>query len=184
MTGRVLVMLGAAVVSGCTVSPGNLQTQGSPGPKGAPGNVGPPGPAGDGGPPGPPGPAGAAASTPMCPYGYTQVVGQSFIVCKGNGAADALVSTSDTIVRVGVGRSAFWIDQFEAVLVGPGNAIVADPSVTLTPPFPQNGQWAEATSAYHAESQIGVQPTVKITWFQAVEACAGSGKRLPTGSSG
>ena len=190
---RVLVMLGAVVVWGCTGgsqgAPGPAGDAGPPGPPGPVGDAGPPGPpgpVGDAGPPGPmgdagpPGPSGAAAPTPMCPYGYTQGMPQSSIVCSGSGAADALVSTSDTLVRVGVGRSAFWIDQFEAVLVGPGNAIVPDPATVAA--FPQNGQWAGAMPVYHAESRTGVQPTINITWFQANTACRASGKRLPTGS--
>src|SRR5439155_4806066 len=43
--------------------------------------------------------------------------------------------------------------------------------------FPGNGQW---TQPLYAVSIAGVQPTGCATWFQAQQACALSGKRLPT----
>jgi hypothetical protein len=163
MKSYLLAMLGAVSVTGCTLSPGSLPgpvgDAGAPGPTGAMGRRGD---AGAPGPIGPMGPSGAGAPTPNCPYGYTQVMGQSFIVCTGTGGADALVSTGDTLVRVGVGRSAFWIDQFDASLVGPGPSYTqqSDASIaTVTNAFPQNGQWVGVTPAYHAESKTGVPPT-------------------------
>jgi formylglycine-generating enzyme required for sulfatase activity len=43
--------------------------------------------------------------------------------------------------------------------------------------FPANGQW---TAPLYAVSIPGVRPTACVTWFQADEACALSGKRLLT----
>lgn len=43
--------------------------------------------------------------------------------------------------------------------------------------FPANGQW---TTPLYAVSIAGVRPTACVTWFQAEEACALSGKRLLT----
>lgn len=53
-------------------------------------------------------------------------------------------------------------------------------------PLPNSGQWRRGRSPYVTEppafalSRIRVQPATTITWFQAQEACAASGKRLPT----
>ncbi len=45
------------------------------------------------------------------------------------------------------------------------------------PTFPANGQW---TAPLYAVSVPGVRPTACVTWFQADQACALSGKRLLT----
>jgi formylglycine-generating enzyme required for sulfatase activity len=43
--------------------------------------------------------------------------------------------------------------------------------------FPRHGNW---TSPFYAASVAGVYPTACISWFQAAQACALSGKRLLT----
>jgi formylglycine-generating enzyme required for sulfatase activity len=62
-----------------------------------------------------------------------------------------------------------------------GNATEISPSVTCLPAFPgtfpANGQW---TAPLYAVSIAGVHPTACVTWFQADQACALSGKRLVT----
>jgi hypothetical protein len=82
MMRRLLVMLGAAVVSGCTVSPGDLP--GPPGPAGPAGATGARGPVGPTGPQGPTGPASdgltgdyaiAVAARPICYTGMLSVAG-------------------------------------------------------------------------------------------------------------
>jgi formylglycine-generating enzyme required for sulfatase activity len=51
------------------------------------------------------------------------------------------------------------------------------PSASFPSTFPASGQW---TQPLYAVSIPGVQPTACITWFQADQACALSGKRLLT----
>ncbi len=65
-----------------------------------------------------------------------------------------------------------------------GGAIQVSPASTgspCTPPFPPtfgaSGNW---TSPLFAASVAGVDPTSCVTWFQAEQACALSGKRLLT----
>jgi hypothetical protein len=58
------------------------------------------------------------------------------------------------------------------------------PSDTCQPSFPDtfpaNGNWVYGSDPLFAVSIAGVQPTACITWFQAEQACAFSGKRLLT----
>lgn len=54
----------------------------------------------------------------------------------------------------------------------PGSAEPTFPST-----FPQNGNWTEPL---YAVSKAGVQPARFVTWFQAQQSCALSGKRLLT----
>jgi len=62
-----------------------------------------------------------------------------------------------------------------------GGATQISPSSSCTPAFPgtfpANGQW---TAPLYAVSIAGVPPTACVTWFQAEQACAASGKRLLT----
>lgn len=114
---------------------------------------------------------------PDCPVGYTRDVdppnpfNTSSIGCsKGN----------DQLVKVGTGGSAFWIDKYEASLwMMPSGVtqvfVTADDSTSA---FPPNGQ---ITAPLYALSVKNVTPSTRFTWFQAMEACAASGKRLPTG---
>lgn len=126
------------------------------------------GPQGAQGPQGVPGPT----ITP-CPDGYMQDPNvTNFTLCK-NGA--------DEMVRVGTGRTSFWIDRYEASVWqnadGSGTqygATGADYPAT----FPQNGQ---ATTPLYALGKVNAAPSAFISWFQANEVCRSSGKRLPTG---
>jgi sulfatase-modifying factor enzyme 1 len=67
----------------------------------------------------------------------------------------------------------------------------AGPGVACNPPFPSNfpvdGNWRSGSVAssppspgVYAVSLKGVLPTACVSWFQAAQACALSGKRLPT----
>jgi formylglycine-generating enzyme required for sulfatase activity len=62
-----------------------------------------------------------------------------------------------------------------------GGATQISPSSSCSPAFPgtfpENGQW---TAPVYAVSVAGVHPTACVTWFQADQACALSGKRLLT----
>lgn len=104
-----------------------------------------------------------------CPEGYTQDTTQTTFVDCTNG--------TDEVVQVGTGSSAFWIDRYEAS-VWNGTTQVFNGVNSSSPTFPANGQTAVH---YVAQSVAGVLPAVLITWFQAVEACAAAGKRLPDG---
>jgi Sulfatase-modifying factor enzyme 1 len=67
-----------------------------------------------------------------------------------------------------------------ADLIG-GGAVQVSPASTCSPMFPPTfdatGNW---TSPLFAASVAGVAPTSCVTWFQAEQACALSGKRLLT----
>jgi formylglycine-generating enzyme required for sulfatase activity len=160
---------------GPTGPAGATGTMGTPGATGPMGTQGPMGPAGAVGPTGPMGLPGSLSPVPSCPLGYAQVDASPPVVCENNNGAGP-----DAVVQVGVGRTAFWIDRYEATLVDASENPIADPSM-LGGNFPQSGEWTTPTLGYHAESRTGVgTPTSNITWFQAREACRASGKRLPT----
>ena len=89
--------------------------------------------------------------------------------CRGN-------SRHDIMVRVGN----LCVDKYEAsVWSNPNGTGTQYPqSVPRYPAtFPVNGNWTEPL---YAASQQGVYPAVFLTWFQAQQACALSGKRLLT----
>lgn len=118
----------------------------------------------------------------QCPWGYSRDTNETnFILCRrGN----------DEMVRVGD----FWVDRYEAVVVSPGfhheglcdgmceegvtcfasegglSAVDNFPST-----FPDNGNWSLPLYACSIPGPIGSR---KITWFQAAQACALSGKHL------
>jgi formylglycine-generating enzyme required for sulfatase activity len=117
-----------------------------------------------------------------CPLGYGKDTSiTAYTVCKKG---------SDEIIKVGTGASAFWIDRYEASVWqnadGSGNQYGATSAsgtlITDYPAsFPKNGQRTPSFIPAYALSKVGVQPSGSLTWFQALEACASSGKRLPTG---
>ncbi len=133
--------------------------------------------------------------TPDCPVGY-QLDAQ--VAAGGGGpgggspsvAAPACVKGHDQVVKVGTGPSAFWIDRYEASLWsdpagtlgtgGEGTHPYGVATDDLPESFPDNGQWRGRTPLVYAVSRSGVRPSANLTWFQASEACAASGKRLPT----
>jgi hypothetical protein len=83
--------------------------------------------------------------------------------CEGN-------SPDDVMVKVG----SVCVDRYEASIWDAptgGNQI--------TGPIPCNPNGQDCTNIY-ARSVAGVQPASNITWFQAQQALANSGKRLPT----
>lgn len=89
--------------------------------------------------------------------------------CVGN-------SVTDIMVRVGP----LCVDKYEAsVWTGPAGAGAqrGAPSDEYGAGFPDTGNW---TIAHYAASIAGVTPSRFITWFQAQQACALSGKRLLT----
>jgi formylglycine-generating enzyme required for sulfatase activity len=89
--------------------------------------------------------------------------------CRGN-------SSRDIMVRVGP----LCVDKYEAsVWSQPGGTGTqypqGDPRYPAT--FPNNGNWTEPL---YAASVRGQGPATFLTWFQAQQACALSGKRLLT----
>lgn len=126
--------------------------------------------------------ADAVNPNPDCPVTYARDTANiAYVICK-NG--------SDEVVKVGRGPSAFWIDRYEASVwdtaaangtqygaTGPTGLLIA-PDYPAT--FPKNSQRTPTFKEVYAVSKVGVQPSASLTWFQAVEACAASGKRLPT----
>ena len=93
--------------------------------------------------------------------------------CAGR---DPVTSPNDVMVKVGP----ICVDKYEASVwsMRGGQGVPypqSDPRFPAT--FPENGQW---TVPLYAASKPGVGPSTFITWFQAQQACALSGKRLLT----
>lgn len=85
-------------------------------------------------------------------------------------------SLNDVMVKVGP----ICVDKYEAsVWSMPRGEGVSFPATNPRFPttFPENGNW---TVPLYATSKPGVAPSTFITWFQAQQACALSGKRLLT----
>jgi hypothetical protein len=83
--------------------------------------------------------------------------------CEGN-------SPDDVMVKVG----SVCVDKYEASI---WDAPTGGNQITGALPCNDNGQ--DCTNIY-ARSVAGVAPRLDITWFQAQQALANSGKRLPT----
>ena len=83
--------------------------------------------------------------------------------CEGN-------SPDDVMVKVG----SVCVDRYENSI---WDAPTGGNQITGAIPCAPNGQ--DCTNIY-ARSVAGVTPTATITWFQAQQALANSGKRLPT----
>jgi formylglycine-generating enzyme required for sulfatase activity len=93
--------------------------------------------------------------------------------CHGK---DARHSPNDVMVRVGT----ICVDKYEAsVWSGRRGTGMQYPQSNPRFPdtFPNNGNW---TMPLYAASKPGVFPARFVTWFQAQQACALSGKRLLT----
>lgn len=107
-----------------------------------------------------------------CPVGFTRDSSiTSITVCKRG---------FDEVVRVGTKGSAFWIDRYESSVWEKEDGTGKQYGATMDDypqTFPKNGQ---LTIPVYAVSKNAVIPSRFITWFQANEACAASGKRLPT----
>jgi hypothetical protein len=114
-----------------------------------------PGPQGPPGAQGPPGPAGAAPA------------------CAGNGSGDTMVSAG-----------AVCIDRYEVSVwsTPTGGTQYGATSDDYPAACTDSGQGCKAGSAgeIYARSVAGVTPSSRITWFQAQQALANSGKRLPS----
>ena len=93
--------------------------------------------------------------------------------CAGK---NPVTSPNDVMVKVG----SICVDKYEASVYSQprGNGVrfpQSNPRFPAT--FPENGNWTEPL---YATSKPGDGPSTFITWFQAQQACALSGKRLLT----
>jgi formylglycine-generating enzyme required for sulfatase activity len=110
----------------------------------------------------------AVVVTGVAIYAYAATTGTS---CVGNSAGDIMVKVGPLCV-----------DKYEASVWsnadGTGTAYGVFTGQTAYPGgFPANGNW---TTAVYAVSKAGVRPSTSVTWFQAQQACALSGKWLLT----
>ena len=111
----------------------------------------------------------AAPPANQPPYPPTDPEGE---YCLGNSPREG----KDIMVRVGP----LCVDKYEATVWSQqGAAGVQYPQANPRYPtwFPVTGNW---TKPLFAASVKGVQPSTFLTWFQAQQACALSGKRLLT----
>lgn len=165
----------ATAIDTISLTPGPQGPAGPPGAMGATGPTGPQGPAGPmgaTGAPGPTGPQGPAGS----PDTADQVRDKFFTgnSCVGN-------SVNDIMVKVGP----LCVDKYEASVWSNSDGTGTQYGHTAAPfnltaypgAFPPSGNW---TTAVYAVSKAGVLPSTDLTWFQAQQACALSGKRLLT----
>lgn len=86
--------------------------------------------------------------------------------CAGNDPQDIMVRVGSTCVDVY--EASVWSTATGGVQYGPGATISN---------YPCNQDGGDCTNVY-ARSVAGVIPASKITWLQAQQACANSGKRL------
>ena len=89
--------------------------------------------------------------------------------CQGNSASDVMVKVGNLCV-----------DKYEASVWSgaDGTGTQYGAGIEDYPAgFPDTGNW---TTQLYAVSRAGVTPSAYITWFQAQQACALSGKRLLT----
>ncbi len=126
----------------------------------------------------------------LCPLGYEQDAAaderEHVVVCTKDGGEDR----RDEMVKVGD----FWVDRYETTIwenpdctgtcygCGEGNWATTGAGGTNADSadvgfFPRNGNW---TTPLHACSVVDTVPSRWVTWFQAAEACALSGKHLCT----
>jgi hypothetical protein len=122
--------------------------------KAARGKRGPRGPAGPQGPAGQQGPQGAQGA---------QGLPGTASACQGNGSGDTMVSAG-----------AVCIDKYEVSIWS-----AAEGGTQITGAIPCNVNGQNCTNIF-ARSVSGVTPRANITWFQAQQALANVGKRLPT----
>ncbi len=125
----------------------------------------------------------AALRDPDCPPGWERDASVAGAVACARTVTLGEARLRDEVVRVGSGRSAFWIDRFEASVYDRAGTAYGERAGDTYPGLPRNGQWAPALAAppLLALSHAGGPPSASITWFQASEACRAAGKRLPTG---
>jgi formylglycine-generating enzyme required for sulfatase activity len=120
--------------------------------------------------------------SPHCPIGYIwDNTETAFTLCYNPDSALG----ADEMVKVGD----FWVDRYEASVWANDDCTGgpdADPTIPFgggaddypEPDFPDNGNWVTDTPPVYACSVPGVPPSRMLTWFQAQQSCAASGKDL------
>ena len=108
----------------------------------------------------------------VCPVGYVQDLTETqFTLCYD----PTSVLASDEMVRVGD----FWVDRYESSVWENADCTGAQYGETTTDDypagFPDTGNW---TTPVYACSIPDVRPSRVVTWFQAQQSCAASGKDL------
>jgi formylglycine-generating enzyme required for sulfatase activity len=83
------------------------------------------------------------------------------------------LAPDDVMVRVG----SVCIDRYEASI---WDARVGGKQITVDVPIPCSPNGQDCEGKIFARSVPGVRPRARITWFQAQQALANSGKRLPS----
>lgn len=126
------------------------------------GQRGPAGPAGGGGA------GGTGATGPGGPRGGTGATGAA-----GPGSLCAGNSADDVMVKVG----SACIDRFESSI---WTARTGGTQITGAIPAACDANGKGCKGQIFARSKPGVAPRASITWFQAQQALANSGKRLPS----
>ena len=118
------------------------------------------------------------AELELCPVGYVHDASETqFTLCYDPDSALG----ADEMVRVGD----FWVDRYEG-------SVWSDPDCTGTQygastaddypaDLPDTGNWDSVLPPVYACSVPGVTPSRMLTWFQAQQSCAASGKDLCTG---
>jgi len=121
-----------------------------------------------------------------CPAGYSRdAAATPGVVCARTVVLGAM-PVRDEVVKVGSGASAFWVDRFEAsvhltatgIRLGESNTTGGSVGLAIeTSGLTALGQRPAGVGPAQALSHPG-QPTVRVTWLQANEACRAAGKRL------
>jgi formylglycine-generating enzyme required for sulfatase activity len=112
------------------------------------------------------------------------VAGQPARAADVRGAFDAVKAAIDGCPSDMVKVGPVCIDKYEAYVTtdaaGTTAAVISDCSFTGNDCSVANSNPAVTPSPIYAHSRAGVTPSVGFTWFQAAQACANVGKRLPT----
>ncbi len=111
-----------------------------------------------------------------CPLGYVQDISETgFTLCYDPDSA----FMAEEMVRVGD----FWIDRYEASVWEDADCSGAQwggSADDYPTELPDTGNWTSAEAPAYACSVAGVTPSRFLTWFQAQQSCAASGKDLCT----
>ena len=91
-------------------------------------------------------------------------------------SASAATSCPDDMVAAG----SVCMDKYEASLWDAATGGSQIPATTCSADGSDCGKDAAAATPIYAQSVVNVTPTSLISWYQAVQACANVGKRLPT----
>jgi len=155
------------------IAGGKQGSAGLKGPQGPVGKIGPAGPSGKTGPAGKKGSAGRRGPAGTNKADTPDQVREKFLQGKSCFNPE---NPKDIMVKVG----GLCFDKYEASVwtktggTGTQRGISSD---DYGKTFPDNGNW---TKPLYAISKPSVASSRFITWFQAQQACAHSGKRLPS----